>query len=124
VTRSMGIGLAGGHVTLHMLTTVLMLQRDRVWNSLTRRRHGVALGADGGRRRRVAFDGGLLVVCLVVLVGLVVLGVTLLSLFSATLSTSTLESCPEVAVCAVPEADGNESLRVDDPLTDGLRMTR
>jgi hypothetical protein len=107
-----------------MLTTVPMLQRDRVWNPLARRRYGVALGSDGGRRRRVAFDDGLLVVCLVVLVGLVVLGVTLLALVSATLSPSTVNSCSELDVCAALEADGNESLRVDDPWTDGLRMTR
>ena len=120
----MAIGLAWGQATLRMPTTVPMLQRNRVWNSLARRRYRVALGSDGGRRRRVALDGGLLVVCLVALVGLVVLGVTLLALVSSTLSPSTVKSCSEVAVCAALEADWNESLPVDDPRTDGFEMTR
>jgi hypothetical protein len=120
----MAIGLAWGQAPFRMLTTVSMLQRDRVWNALTRRRHGVALGSDSGRRRRVAFDAGLLVACLAVLVGLVVLGVTLLALVSATLPPSTVKSCSELDACAALEADGNESLSVDDPGTAGLRMLR
>ena len=119
----MVIGLAW-LATFRMLTTVSMLQRDRVWNALTRGRHGVALRSDSGRRRRVAFDAGLLVVWLAVLVGLVVLGVTLLALVSATRPPSTLKSCPELDVCAALEADGNESLSVDDPGTPELRMVR
>lgn len=120
----MELGLVWGQATIRMLTTVAMLQTERVLNSLARRRYGVALGSDGGRRRRAAFDGGLLVVCLVVLVGLVVLGVTLLALVSTTPSLSTLKACSELDVCAALEADGNESLWVDDPRTDGLTMTR
>src|SRR5262245_37281280 len=120
----MGIGLVWERATFRMLTTVAMLQRDRVWNALTRRRYGVALGSNGGRRRRVAFDGGLLVVCLVVLVGLVVLSVTLLAVVSATRPPSTLKACSELDVCAPLAADGNESLSVDEPETAGLRMLR
>ena len=120
----MAIGLAWGQATFRMLTTVAMVQRDRVWNALTRRRHGFTLGLDGGRRRRVAFDDGLLVVCLAVLVGLVVLSVTLLALVSATRPPSTLKSCSELDVCAPLEADGNESLSVDEPEAAGLRMLR
>jgi hypothetical protein len=118
----MAIGIAW-QVTFRMLTTVAMLQRDRVWNALSSR-HGVALGSDGGRRHRVAFDDGLLVVYLAVLVGLVALGVTLLALVSTTRPPSTLKSCSELDVCAALEADGNESLSVDDPQTAGLRMLR
>jgi hypothetical protein len=120
----MAIDLTGGQATFRMLTTVPMLQRNRVWNFLARRRYRVALGSDGGHRRRVAFDDGLLVVCLVALIGLVVLGVTLLALVSSMPSPSAVKSCPEVAVCAALEADGNESLSMDDPRTDGLGMTR
>src|SRR5262245_22289657 len=120
----MAISLAWGQATLRMLTTVSMLQRDRVWNALTRRRYGTALGSDGGRRRRLVFDDGLLVVCLAVMVGLVALGVTLLALVSATLPLSTLKSCSELDACAALEADGNESLSVDDSGTAGLRMLR
>src|SRR5262245_22541581 len=120
----MAIGLAWGQATFRMLATVSMLQRDRVWSALTRRRHEVALGADSGRRRWVAFDGGLLVVCLAVLGGLVVLSVTLLALVSATRPASTLKSCPELDVCAALEADGNESLSVDDSGNPELRMVR
>jgi hypothetical protein len=103
-----------------------MLQRDRVWNFLTRRRDGVALGSTGGDRRRVAFDGGMLFVCLVVFVGLVVLGSVLMLLFvaTATLPPSTLRSCPEFDLCGAPAPDANESLSVDDSPADGLIMTR
>lgn len=103
-----------------------MLQRDRVRKSLTRRRDRVALGSDGAGRRRVAFDEGILSVCLVVFVGLVVLGsvLMLLAWATATLPPSMLKSCPELDLCGAPPPDGNETLLVDDPLTGGLRMTR
>jgi hypothetical protein len=122
----MALGLAWGQATFRMLGTVSILQRDRVWKSLTRRRGRVALGSDGGGRRRVAVDDGLLVVSLFVFAGLVVLGsvLMLLSWTAATLPPSMLRSCPEFDLCGAPAPDGNESLSVDDPLTDGLRMTR
>ena len=110
-----------------MLTTVpMLLQRGRVWNFLTRRRDGVALGSDGGGRHRVAFEDGMLFVCLVVFVGLVVLGSVLMLLFwaTATLPPGMLRSCPEFDLCGAPARDGNESLSVDDPLTGDARMTR
>jgi hypothetical protein len=102
------------------------MQRDEVWKSLTRRRGRVSLGSDGAGRRQVALEDGILVVCLVVLVGLVVLGGVLILLASvtATLPPSTLTSCPEFDRCVAPAPDGNEPLWVDDPLTDGPRMTR
>lgn len=114
-------------LTIRMLTTVpMLLQRGRVWNFLTRRRDGVALGSDGGGRHRVAFEDGMLFVCLVVFVGLVVLGSVLMLLFwaTATLPPSMLRSCPEFDLCGAPARDGNESLSVDDPLTGEARMTR
>jgi hypothetical protein len=97
-----------------------------MWDFLTRRRDGVALGSAGGDRRRVVFDGGMLFVCLVVFVGLVVLGSVLMLLFvaTATLPPSTLRSCPAFDLCGAPARDGNESLSVDDPLTGASRMTR
>jgi hypothetical protein len=109
-----------------MLGTMSILQRDRVWKSLTRRRGRVTLGSHGVGRRRVAFGDGILFVCLVVFVGLVVLGGVLMLLFgaTATLPPSMLRSCPEFEPCGAPPPDGNESLSVDDPLTDGFMMTR
>jgi hypothetical protein len=103
-----------------------MLQNDRVWNSLTRRRDRVALGSDGRGRRRVPFDDGLLVVCLFVFVWLVVLAsmLMLLAWTTAALAPRMLDVCPEFDLCAAPAADGNEPLWVDDPRTDELRMTR
>jgi len=122
----MVMGLTWGLATFRMLGTVSILQRDRVWKSLTRRHGRVALGLDGVGRRRVAFDDGILFVCLFVFVGLLVLGsvLMLLSWTAATLPPSMLRSCPEFDLCGAPPHDGNESLSVDDPLTDGLRMTR
>ena len=67
-----------------MLTTMPIVQRDRMWKSLTRRRGRVTLGSDGVGRRRVAFDDGILFVCLFVFVGVVVLGSVLMLLFRAT----------------------------------------
>jgi hypothetical protein len=109
-----------------MLRTVSMLQSDRVWNSLTRRRARGALGSEGSGRRRAAIDGGLLIVCLFVFVGLVVLGSVLMLLVWATaaLPPRMLYSCPEFDLCGAPVADGDESLWVDDPRTDELRMSR
>jgi hypothetical protein len=104
----------------------MLLQRDQVWNFLSRRRDGVALGSEGGGRHRVAFDDGMLFVCLVVFGGLVVLASVLMVLFwaTATLPPSMLRPCPEFDLCRAPARDGNESLSVDDPLTGEPRMTR
>lgn len=122
----MALSLARGQATFRMLGTMPTLQRGRVWESLTRRRGRVALGSDDAGGRRVAFDDGMLVVCLFVLVGLVVLvGVLiLLAGVTATLPPSTRTSCPDSDLCVALAPDRNEVLWVDDPLTDGLRMTR
>jgi hypothetical protein len=62
----------------------------------------------------------MLFVCLVVLVGLVVLGSVLMLLFvaTATLPPSTLRSCPEFDLCGAPAPDA-----VDDSPADGQIMT-
>jgi hypothetical protein len=119
-------GLVWGQATFRMLTTMPIVQRDRVWKSLTRRRGRVTLGSDGVGRRRVAFDDGILFVCLFVFVWLVVLAsmLMLLAWTTAALPPRMLDVCPEFDLCAEPAADGNESLWVDDPRTDELRMTR
>jgi hypothetical protein len=118
----MALGLAWGLATFRMLGTVSMLQRDR---SFARHRGRLGLGSDGVDRRRITFNDGIVCVCFLVLVGLVVLGslLMLLSWVTATLPPSMLRSCPEFDVCGPPVLDRNESLSVDDPLTDGLRMT-
>jgi hypothetical protein len=132
----MALGLVWGSATFRMLGTMSTLQRDRVWKSLIRRRGRVTLGSDGVGRRRVAFDDGILFVCLFVFVGLVVLGSALMLLFWATATLPPprmLKSCPEfeqfdealsrlAQFCAAP-AKGNESLWGDDPRTDEPRMT-
>lgn len=122
----MALGLAWGQATFRMLRTVSMLQSDRVWNSLTRRGEGGALGSDGRGRRREAIDDGLLIVCLFVFVGLVLLGSVLMLLVwtTAALPPRMFDSCPEFDLCAAPVADGVESLWVDDPRTDEPRMSR
>src|SRR4029453_7153697 len=121
---TMASGLVWGQAAFRMLTTMPIVQRDRGWKSPTRRGR-VTLGSDGVGRRRVAFDDGILFVCLFVFVGLVVLGSVLMLLFRATetLPPRMLASCPEFDLCAAPAADGNESLWVDDPRTDEPRMT-
>jgi hypothetical protein len=122
----MARGLVWGQATFRMLRTVSMLQRDRVWDSLTRRRDRGAPGSDGRSPRREAFDDGLLVVCLFVVVGLLVLGITLMLLVwtTASFAPRTLDSCAELDLCVAPAADRNESLGVDDPRSDELKMTR
>jgi hypothetical protein len=111
----MALGLVWGQATFRMLTTMPIVQRDRVWKSLTRRRGRVTLGS----------DDGILFICLFVFVGLVVFGSVLMLLFraTATLPPRMLDSCPEFHLCAAPAADGNEFLWVDDPRTDEPRMT-
>jgi hypothetical protein len=106
----MALSLAWGQATFRMLATVSTMQRDEAWKSLTHRRRRVSLGSDGAGRRRVALEDGVLVVCLVVLVGLVVLGgvLILLSWVTATLPPSMLMSCPEFDRCVAPAPDGNE----------------
>jgi hypothetical protein len=122
----MALSLAWGQATFRMLATVFTMQRDEAGKSLTHRRGRVSLGSDGAGRRRVALEDGILVVCLVVLVALVVLGgvLILLAWVTATLPPSMLTSCPEFDGCVGEAPDGNESLWVDDPLTNGPRMTR
>jgi hypothetical protein len=122
----MALSLDWGQATFRTLATVSTMQRPEAWKSLTHRRGRVSLGSDGAGRRRVALDDGTLVVCLFVLVGLVVLGgmLILLSWVTGTLPPSMLTSCPGFDRCVAPAPDGNEPLWVDDPLTDGLRMTR
>jgi hypothetical protein len=110
-----------------MLATVSTMKRDRVWNSLTRRRGRVVFGSAGGAgRRRTAIDDGKLAVCLFVVAGLVVLGGVLMLFYwvTATLPPSRLMSCPEVDSCVSPAPDRNQALWVGDSLTDGPKMTR
>jgi hypothetical protein len=48
----------------------------------------------------------------------------LLAWTTAALPPRMLDFCPEFDLCAAPAADGNESLWLDDPRTDELRMSR
>jgi hypothetical protein len=120
----MVLGVVWGQATFRMLGTVSMLQRDQVWNTVTRRRQRVAAGSEGVRRRHVAFGDGILVVCLFVLGGLLLLSslLMLLSWVTVTVPPRVLKSCSEFERCVAPASDGNESLWADDPLTDRLRM--
>src|SRR5438093_12753201 len=88
--RDVALGLAWGQATFRMLRTVSMLQSDRVWNSLTRRRARVAPGSDGRGRRRLAIDDGLLFVGFFVFFGVVVLNIML---FLLALATAEFPSC-------------------------------
>jgi len=78
------------------------------------------------RRRRVAFDDGILPVCLFVLSGLVLLGglVLLLSWITVTVPVRQLKSCSDAERCVAPAEDANESVGADDPLADRLTITR
>jgi hypothetical protein len=120
----MALGLVGRQATFPMLRTVSIRQRDQVRISVNRRRQRVAVSSGGVRRHRLAFNDGILAVCLFVLSGLVLLGslLMLLSWVTATLPPRVLQSCSEFDLCAAPAAHGNESLWVDDPRTDELRM--
>ena len=91
-----------------------------------RRRAGVVRGSDDAGHRRAAFHDGVLVLCVVALVGVVVLGGVLMLLYwvAATLPLSLLMACPEFDSCVVPVADENQAVWVDDPRTDGPKMTR
>jgi hypothetical protein len=109
-----------------MLKTAAMLQRDQVWNSLTRRRPRDAVGPDGVRRRRVAFGDGVLLVCLFAVAGLVLLGslFMLLSWATVTVPPRELKSCSDFEGCVAPATDADESLWTEGPLPDRLKITR
>src|SRR5215471_13247340 len=108
------------------MNTATMLQRDQLWSSWTRRRQRDAVGPRDMRRRRVAFDDGILPVCLFVLSGLVLLGglVLLLSWITVTVPVRQLKSCSDAERCVAPAVDANESVGADDPLADRLTITR
>jgi hypothetical protein len=118
--ESMAIGLAWGQTTFRMLGAMSTRKRDWVWKFLARGRERVTLGS-APSRRRVAFDDGILVVCVLAFAALLLLGsvVMLLSLTTASLPTSTFNSHPEFDVYATPADDGNESLSMDEPLRSG-----
>ena len=122
----MASGLAGGHITPRMQVTVLSMQRDRVWDSATRRVRAVP-SPDGSRgKRRTSFDEVFVVVCFLALIALVVLGgaVMLLSWVTATLPVSPRIACPKFDSCVVPGPDENQGVLVDDHPTDGPMLTR
>jgi hypothetical protein len=108
-----------------MQVTVLSMQRDRVWDSATRRVRAVP-SPDGSRgKRRTSFDEVFVVVCFLALIAVVVLGgaVMLLSWVTATLPVSSRIACPELNGC-VWGSDENEAVLVDDHPTDGPMLTR
>ena len=109
-----------------MLRTTTMLQRDQVWNSLIRRRLRDAVGSSGVHRRRVDFSDEMLGVCLFVVAGLILLGglLMLLSSVTVTFPARELKSCSAFEGCVTPTTDTSEFLSTDDPLVDGLKMTR
>ena len=109
-----------------MLRTAAMLQRDQAWNPLARRRPRNAVGSGGVHRRRVAFGDEMLGVCLFVVAGLILLGglLMLLSWVTVTFPARELKSCSASEGCVTPATDASESLSTDDPLVDGLKITR
>ena len=109
-----------------MLKTAAMLQRDQVWNSLTRRRPRAGVGSGGERRHRAAFGDGLLVVCLFAVAGLLLLGslFMLLSWVTVTVPARELKSCSDFEGCVAPATDADESLWTEGPMADRLKTTR
>jgi len=109
-----------------MLTTAGMLRSDLVSNSLTRRRPQNVVGSGGVSRRRVTFGDETLGVCLFVVAGLILLGglLMLLSWVTVTFPARELKSCSAFEGCVTPTTDTSEFLSTDDPLVDGLKMTR
>src|SRR5262245_46820596 len=120
----MASGLVWEEATFRMLRTVSMLQRDQVWNSITRRRQRVAAGSGGVPRHHAAFGDGKLVVCLFALGGLLLLGSFLMLLFwvTVTVPPRVLKSCAEFEGCVAPATDGSGSFWADDPLAAGVRI--
>ena len=119
----MALWLIWESLTFRMLKSA---QMEQVWNLFARRRQRDAIASGGMRRRRVAFDEGILPVCLFVLSGLVLLGglFMLLSWVTVKVPTRQLKSCSEFERCVTPAADGNESFGADGPLADRLTITR
>ena len=122
-TPDMALWLIWESLTFRMLKSA---QRELVWNPFARRRQRDDIASDGTRRRRVAFDAGILPLCLFVLSGLVLLGGLFMLLWWVTVSVPAtgLKSCSELERCVDRAADGNESSWQDDPPADRLTITR
>src|SRR5215471_17159219 len=75
----MALWLIWESLTFRILKSPL---RELVWNPFARRKQRDAIASGGARRRRVAFDDGIVPLCLFALSGLVLLGGGLLLLLS------------------------------------------
>ena len=112
----MASSLTCGQAALRMQATVPNMQRERVWNSVTRRSVRVVHGSDGAGSRRTALDDGVPVVCFLALVGVVVVG-GLLMLFAwvtAPLPLSPRMACAEFGGCVVSTPDETQAVWADD----------
>jgi hypothetical protein len=119
----MASSLAGGHATRPSQATVPSMQRDRVWDSASRRGR-VVPRPDGPDKRRISLDDVVVVLCFLALIGIVVVGgvVMLLAWVVATFSVSPRITCPEFEGCVVPEPVENAGL-MDDPRIEGPMLT-
>ena len=96
----MGSSLTWGPGTFQM-------QRERVWNSATERTARSDRGAHRASPHRTTFNDGIVVICLLGLVGVAVVGglFMLLSWVSTTVPANTRTACPRQPAC---EASASE----------------
>lgn len=92
------------------------MQRERVWNSGTDRAGRLDRGAHRASPRRTTFDDGIVVVCVLALVGLVLLGglLMLLSWITTTLPVNARIACPHLPACEAWAPDGTPSVLGDE----------
>ncbi len=97
---------------------------ERVGDAVTHRSKPVARGSADGTYRPRTFDDGVLFVCLLMLVGVVILGGLLMLFYSVavTLPPRLIIACPEFDGCPASEPPSGQAVWMDDHLLNGPKM--
>ena len=101
------------------------MHRERVWNSVTDRAVRLDHGAHRTSPRRTTFNDGVVVVCLLALVGVVVFGglLMLLSWVTTTLPVNARIACPHLPDCVAQAPDGTQSVLGGDARAHEPKLT-
>jgi hypothetical protein len=100
------------------------MQRERVWNSTTKRTARPVRGAHRASPHWTTFNDGIVVVCVLALVGLVVVGglFMLLSWVTTTLPANTRIACQQQPACEASTPEETHPA-LGDARAQGLTMT-
>jgi hypothetical protein len=104
---------------------VLGVQRDRVWNSVTRRALQIVRGSASPASRRGVFGDAVVGLCIVAILGATVLGgvLMLFSWVTVMLPSRPAIACPEFDGCPMPTPHEDQAGWVDNPGIDAPKLT-